>query len=87
MAGFSEKSQADEGWINGGFLVFSPRIFDYLQGDATSLEMIALEALAADGQLAAYKHYGFWQCMDTVRDKLQLESIWNSGRAPWKVWS
>ncbi|MEA2570923.1 MAG: glucose-phosphate cytidylyltransferase [Acidobacteriota bacterium] len=87
VAGFSEKSQADEGWINGGFLVFSPRIFDYLQGDATSLEMIALEALAADGQLAAYKHYGFWQCMDTVRDKLQLESIWNSGDAPWKVWS
>ena len=87
VSGFTEKPQAGEGWINGGFLVFEPEVFDYLDGDAASLESDALEALAADGELAAYRHPGFWQCMDTLRDKRQLETEWNSGRAPWKVWS
>jgi len=87
VTGFTEKPQAGEGWINGGFLVFEPQLFDFLENDATSLESDALEALAAAGQLAAYRHDGFWQCMDTMRDKRQLESIWNAGRAPWKVWS
>jgi len=83
---FSEKPQAGEGWINGGFLVCEPAIFDYLSGDGSVLETEALERLAAQGQLAAYKHEGFWQCMDTLRDKRQLEALWKSGRAPWKVW-
>ena len=83
---FSEKPQSGEGWINGGFLVFEPAVFDYLDGDACSLESVALERLAADGQLAAYKHPGFWQCMDTIRDKTRLEEEWASGRAPWKLW-
>src|SRR6185436_7791241 len=83
VVGFTEKPQAGEGWINGGFLVFEPRVFDYLSGDNDSLEANALEALAADGQLGAYKHSAFWQCMDTMRDKRQLESIWASGAAPW----
>lgn len=83
---FSEKPQAGEGWINGGFLVFEPGVFDYLRDDQTSLEANALEALARDRQLAAFKHGGFWQCMDTMRDKRYLDSLWQSGRAPWKVW-
>jgi glucose-1-phosphate cytidylyltransferase len=84
---FTEKPQAGEGWINGGFLVFEPGIFRYLgQGDQASLESTALAALAADGQLMAYRHGGFWQCMDTLRDKRQLESLWQTGRARWKVW-
>jgi glucose-1-phosphate cytidylyltransferase len=86
VTGFTEKPQAGEGWINGGFLVFEPRIFDYLSGDESSLESEALERLAADGQLSAYKHDGFWQCMDTMRDKRHLESIWSSGQAPWRTW-
>lgn len=87
VTGFTEKPQAGEGWINGGFLVFEPQIFDYLKGDASSLESDALEALAADGQLSAYRHDGFWQCMDTMRDKRLLESMWGAGNAPWKVWA
>ena len=87
VAQFTEKPQAGEGWINGGFLVFEPGIFDYLRGDSSSLESDALERLAADGQLAAYRHYGFWQCMDTLRDKNLLESLWQRGDAPWKVWN
>lgn len=83
---FSEKPQVGEGWINGGFLVFEPAIFDYLSGDSDSLEANALENLAADGQLAAYRHDDFWQCMDTLRDKRFLESLWQKGEAPWKVW-
>jgi glucose-1-phosphate cytidylyltransferase len=86
VAEFTEKSQVGEGWINGGFFVFEPRLFDYLSGDATSLESDALHRLAADGQLAAFRHEGFWQCMDTLRDKRQLESLWQHGRAPWRVW-
>lgn len=87
VAAFTEKSQAGEGWINGGFLVFEPRIFEYLDGDEASLESDAMERLAADGQLAAYRHHGFWQCMDTVRDKKLLDRYWSEGRAPWKVWA
>lgn len=86
VSDFTEKPQIGEGWINGGFLVFEPGIFDYLDGDQSSLEGDALEQLAADHQLAAYKHDGFWQCMDTLRDKRLLESLWNEGHAPWKAW-
>ena len=87
VARFTEKPQIGEGWINGGFLVLEPRVFDYLQGDDTSLEAHVLERLAADRQLAAYRHDRFWQCMDTVRDVRLLESLWASGKAPWKVWT
>jgi len=86
VAEFTEKPQAGEGWINGGFLVFEPNIFDYLGGDKSSLEADTLERLAADGQLAAYRHENFWQCMDTLRDKRLLESLWLDKRAPWKTW-
>jgi len=86
VTNFTEKPQIGEGWINGGFLVFEPGLFDYLEGDQTSLESHALERLAADGQLAAYRHAAFWQCMDTLRDKRQLESLWQQGRARWKMW-
>jgi len=83
---FTEKPQAGEGWINGGFLVLEPGVFDYLQGDGDSLEVTLLERLAADGQLSAYRHDGFWQCMDTLRDKRHLEAEWATGKAPWKIW-
>jgi glucose-1-phosphate cytidylyltransferase len=83
---FKEKPQTREGWINGGFYVFEPKVFDYLHGNQTILEADPLERLAADGQLMAYRHEGFWQCMDTLRDKLRLEELWESGKAPWKVW-
>jgi glucose-1-phosphate cytidylyltransferase len=82
---FSEKSQTDAGWINGGFFVFEPQLMDYLEGDDTVLERSPLERLAADGELMAYRHTGFWQPMDTMRDREQLESLWNSGNAPWKA--
>lgn len=83
---FTEKPQIGEGWINGGFLVFEPDIFNYLEGDDSSLEADAMERLAADHQLAAYRHDRFWQCMDTLRDKRLLENLWQEGKAPWKVW-
>jgi glucose-1-phosphate cytidylyltransferase len=84
---FTEKPQIGEGWINGGFMVFEPAVFDYLdKGDQTVLEADALERLAADGQLAAYRHERFWQCMDTLRDKRHLEALWEAGAAPWKIW-
>ena len=86
VARFEEKPQTGEGWINGGFFVMEPGVFDYLDGDATVLELAPLENLARDGQLMAYRHEGFWQCMDTVRDKKRLESIWAEGDAPWKKW-
>lgn len=83
---FSEKPQTHEGWINGGFLVFEPEVFDYLSGDDNILELEVLERLARENQLAAYRHYDFWQCMDTLRDKKLLESLWENDNAPWKVW-
>ncbi len=86
VASFTEKPSAGEGWINGGFLVFEPEVFDYLGGDQSSLEAATLERLAADGQLAAYQHGDFWQCMDTIRDKNYLEGLWRDGHAPWKTW-
>jgi glucose-1-phosphate cytidylyltransferase len=82
---FSEKPQIGEGWINGGFFVFEPQVFDYLEGDQAIIESDALPRLAADRQLAAYRHEGFWQCMDTLREKRLLESLWQDSK-PWKVW-
>jgi glucose-1-phosphate cytidylyltransferase len=83
---FSEKPQTGEGWINGGFFVFEPGVFDYLEGDETILERDPLERLAADGQLMAFKHTGFWQPMDTLREKHLLDQLWANGEAPWKIW-
>ncbi len=84
---FSEKSQADEGWINGGFFVFEPEVLDYVKDDESILEREALEDLAADGELVAFKHYGFWQPMDPLSETQQLESLWQSGKAPWATWA
>lgn len=86
VVSFVEKSQIKEGWINGGFFVFEPAIFDYIKSDETVMEADVLEQLAAEGQLAAYLHDGFWQCMDTLRDKRMLENLWQGGGAPWKLW-
>ena len=83
---FTEKPQTAEGWINGAFFVVEPQVFDYIDGDDTQFEKEPLERLAADGELMAYKHDGFWQCMDTRRDKFVLEKLWDSGEAPWKTW-
>lgn len=83
---FTEKPQTAEGWINGAFFVVEPQVFDYIDGDDTQFEKGPLERLAADGELMAYKHDGFWQCMDTRRDKYVLEKLWDSGEAPWKIW-
>jgi glucose-1-phosphate cytidylyltransferase len=80
---FSEKPQAAEGWINGGFFAFEPGVFDYLAGDGTILEREPLERLAKDGELMAFRHTGFWQPMDTLREKRILEELWAAGRAPW----
>ena len=82
---FQEKPEGN-GWINGGFLVLSPAVIDYIEGDHTVWEGEPLERLAREGQLAAYTHEGFWHPMDTLRDKNQLEALWSSGKAPWKVW-
>lgn len=83
---FEEKPKGDGAVINGGFFVLSPSVIDYLEDDATVWEREPLESLAAQGQLASYKHDGFWQSMDTLRDKNYLEELWSSGKAPWKVW-
>lgn len=83
---FKEKNIDDGGWINGGFMVIEPLIFDYLSGDSCVFEREPLEALANHGQLQAYKHYSFWQCMDTMNDKNKLEKLLEKGEAPWKVW-
>jgi glucose-1-phosphate cytidylyltransferase len=82
---FQEKPQAAEGWINGGFFVFEPEIFDFIDGDSTFLEREPLERIAHAKQLMTYRHPGYWQCMDTLRDKLSLEEIWATGNAPWKA--
>lgn len=86
VTAFREKSNTDGGLINIGFMVLEPAIFDYIEGDATVFEKTPLEELAKKGQLAARKHDGFWQCMDTQRDKMKLEQMWASGGAPWKLW-
>jgi glucose-1-phosphate cytidylyltransferase len=83
---FSEKPQTMEGWINGAFFVLEPGVFEYIDGDDTQWEREPMERLAADGQLMAYRHTSFWQCMDTLRDKRLLEELWQSGNAPWKIW-
>jgi glucose-1-phosphate cytidylyltransferase len=83
---FGEKTQASEGWINGGFFVLEPAVLDYLPNDEEPFEREPLQTLAAEGQLMAYRHEGFWQCMDTLRDVKYLEELWSSGSAPWKVW-
>lgn len=83
---FSEKPQIEEGWINGAFFVLEPGVFDYIEGDDTLWEKEPLENLAKDGQLMAYQYDGFWQCMDTIRDKKRLQTLWESGAAPWKIW-
>jgi glucose-1-phosphate cytidylyltransferase len=83
---FTEKPQIGEGWINGGFLVLEPEVFQYIEGDETNLEADVLERLAGDGELAAFRHERFWQCMDTLRDKRFLDGMWNENRAPWRVW-
>ena len=84
---FTEKPQIHEGWINGGFLVLEPGAFDYLHERNCSLEVDTLSRLAEDKQLGAYRHHDFWQCMDTLRDKRLLESLWDNDAAPWKVWT
>ena len=86
VARFAEKPQAGEGWINGGFFALDRRVLDYIEGDATLWELEPLERLASEGQLMAFRHEGFWQPMDTLREKQMLESLWDSGEAPWKVW-
>ncbi len=84
---FTEKPQAGEGWINGGFFMLNRRVLDYIDGDDTLWEREPLERLARDGQLMAYRHEGFWQPMDTLRERRLLEDLWASGKAPWKVWT
>ena len=84
--GFQEKPVGDGAWINGGFFVLSPAVLDLIAGDSTVWERNPMERLAVDSELAAYKHHGFWQPMDTLREKNYLEALWESGKAPWKVW-
>jgi glucose-1-phosphate cytidylyltransferase len=87
IARFREKPLGDGGWVNGGFFVLSSKVLDYIDGDQTIWEREPLERLAQEGQLSAFKHHGFWHAMDTLRDKNYLEELWNSGRAPWKIWN
>jgi glucose-1-phosphate cytidylyltransferase len=83
VKGFIEKPKGDGGWINGGFFILSPQVIDLIEGDQSSWESGPLQALASAGQLMAYRHQGFWQPMDTLRDKNYLETLWSQGRAPW----
>lgn len=83
---FGEKTESKTDWINGGFMILDPKVIDYIAGDGTTFEKEPLERLSSEGQLMAYKHEGFWHCMDTLRDKQKLEEMWNSDRAPWKLW-
>ncbi|MGD8396080.1 MAG: glucose-1-phosphate cytidylyltransferase [Candidatus Eiseniibacteriota bacterium] len=83
---FTEKPQTAEGWINGAFFVLEPGVLDYIEGDMTQWEAEPMERLARDGQLMAYRHQGFWACMDTLRDKHRLEVLWQSGEPPWRIW-
>ena len=86
VLGFEEKPQSADGWINGGFFALEPAIFDYIEGDATPWEGAPMQRLAEQGQLSAYRHEGFWQAMDTLRDRTHLESLWADGNAPWRSW-
>ncbi len=86
ISSFTEKPQASEGWVNGAFFVLEPEVFDYIDDDETMFEQSPLENLAKDEQLMAYRHEGFWQCMDTIREKKILNDLWSSGYAPWKTW-
>jgi glucose-1-phosphate cytidylyltransferase len=86
VVGFREKAKEDANWINAGFMALEPDVFSYIDGDATYFEREPLTRLSADGKLGVHRHYGYWQCMDTQRDKGALEQLWNSGNAPWKVW-
>jgi len=86
VSSFMEKPKGDKNWINAGFFVLEPEIFNYIEGENTHWEKEPLEHLAKNGQLFAYKHTGFWKPMDTLRDKLELERLWNSNKAPWKIW-
>ncbi|MCI5192032.1 MAG: glucose-1-phosphate cytidylyltransferase [Candidatus Electrothrix sp. AU1_5] len=83
---FQEKPKGDGGWINGGFFVLDPKVIDYIKDDTTVWEQTPLERLAQEAQLCAYRHEGFWQSMDTLRDKMKLEELWQQGNAPWKLW-
>jgi glucose-1-phosphate cytidylyltransferase len=85
--GFREKPVGDGGWINGGVFVLSRKVLDYIDGDETSWEKQPMERLAADGQLSVHTHGGFWQPMDTLRDRAQLDAMWTGGRAPWRTWA
>lgn len=87
VTGFVEKPKGEGGWINGGFFVLSPKVIDYIDGDQTSWEIDSLPKLSGERQLETYRHEGFWQPMDTLRDKNHLEDLWRDGKAPWKVWS
>ena len=87
ISNFREKKQEDGGWINAGFMVLEPEIMDLIEGDMTVFEKYPLEEAARRGQLNAYRHSGYWQCMDTMREKEKLEELWQSGNAPWKVWN
>lgn len=86
LVDFTEKPQTQEGWINGAFFVLEPQVLDYIEGDQTQWEREPMERLAHEGQLMAFRHTGFWQCMDTLRDKKLLQESWDKGSAPWKIW-
>ncbi|NQU41448.1 MAG: glucose-1-phosphate cytidylyltransferase [Lentisphaerae bacterium] len=86
VTGFDEKPVGEGGWINGGFFVLDPQVLDLIEGDPTSFEGYPLMTLAREGQLQAFRHKGFWQCMDHMRDKILLENMWEGGTAPWKMW-
>ncbi len=86
VSSFNEKPQTGEGWINGGFFVLEPQALEYIEGDGMPWELEPLQRLAAEGQLVAYRHDGFWQCIDTIRDVQLVEKLWSEGKAPWKIW-
>ncbi len=86
VVGFREKATEDANWINAGFMVLEPSVLDYIDGDATAFERKPLERLSAEGRLGVYRHYEYWQCMDTQRDRSALEYVWETGAAKWKVW-
>lgn len=86
VVNFYEKPEMAEGWINGGYFILNPKVIDYIEGDETIWERDPVERLARDGQLMGYRHYGFWSCMDTLKEKNYLEDLWNNGKAPWKLW-